>query len=122
MTLISCHGSIVSSFFFAIVMIEPIAANPSEGTLTVEQFVQHESKTVLAMVGSAGEAFGWYNLELKARGEHPLYCAPEKLAITREQYMEILKRKVAEDKQKSADFRSWPLFLLNGLIDTFPCK
>ena len=77
---------------------------------------------VTIMISSAGEAYGWANTELLDRKQSPLYCPPKKLAVTKEQYVEILSKLVdGHPKVKTEEFRSWPVLLLKALQDTFPC-
>jgi hypothetical protein len=59
------------------------------------------------------------NVTLQAEGRQPLFCQPQKLALTVEQAEEIMMRKA----KKMADPDGVPisLILIHGLQDTFPC-
>ena len=59
------------------------------------------------------------NEELKAEGKPPLFCLPPELAITPEQAKDIMLReakKVPDPERFHISF-----FLMQGIIDTFPC-
>jgi len=59
------------------------------------------------------------NVTLQAEGRQPLFCQPQKLALTVEQAEEIMTRKA----KKMADPDRVPvsIILIHGLQDTFPC-
>jgi hypothetical protein len=59
------------------------------------------------------------NVTLQAEGRQPLFCQPQKLALTVEQAEEIMMRKA----RKMADPDRVPvsIILIHGLQDTFPC-
>lgn len=73
-------------------------------------------------VGSAGDAFMWANTALKTRGDQPLFCPPEKLAIKNEQYLDILQRYVQDRPSVGTDSSAvFPYALLRALVEVFPC-
>ena len=59
------------------------------------------------------------NVTLQAEGRQPLFCQPEKLALTVEQAEKIMMR----EAKKMADPDRVPvsIILIHGLQDTFPC-
>jgi hypothetical protein len=59
------------------------------------------------------------NVTLQAEGRQPLFCQPQKLALTVERAEEIMMRKA----KKMADPDRIPvsIILIHGLQDTFPC-
>jgi hypothetical protein len=61
-----------------------------------------------------------FDAALVAAGRQPLFCMPEKLALTVEQAEDIMMR----EAQKRTDPDDFPisLLLINGLKDTFPCQ
>jgi hypothetical protein len=73
-------------------------------------------------IGGVGSGFSWANAWLKeTRNQPPLYCVPAKLALSRENYLDILDRQVREHGDRRAD-TPVALMLLDGLVETFPCK
>ena len=75
-----------------------------------------ESLYVVGLLGGIGAA----NAYLVSRGNPPLYCQPENLAITANQAGDIIERyvkKIPGNKNTSMD-----TVLLHALIDVFPCK
>jgi hypothetical protein len=59
------------------------------------------------------------NVTLQEEGRQPLFCQPQKLALTFEQAEEIMMHKA----KKMADPGGVPIsiILIHGLQDTFPC-
>jgi hypothetical protein len=64
--------------------------------------------------------FAWANADLKYRQREPLYCPPGKLALTGEQLIDTLRRKLRNDPAFGAEVLG--LGLLMALQDTFPCE
>jgi hypothetical protein len=76
-------------------------------------------------VGGIGDGFSWANTHLeKNRDQKPLYCQPEGLTLRDTNYVDILFDEVSRSKPEFQKFPSGAkgLFLLDGLIRTFPCK
>ena len=65
------------------------------------------------------EGIVMFNVTLQAEGRQPLFCQPEKLALTVEQAEEIMMRKAK--KMANPDGVPISLILIHGLQDTFPC-
>jgi len=72
-----------------------------------------------------GVGIEWANTELSIQGQSPLYCAPGKLAITTENFLQILQdyieKKTEIIKSLGPDLPIG-LLLLKALQDAFPCK
>ena len=68
----------------------------------------------------------WSNTYLKVfKGQKPLYCKPKNLRITGEQAFQIFREEVESAKAiKAINEPTYAsgLYLLAGLIKTFPCK
>jgi hypothetical protein len=66
------------------------------------------------------EGLAIFDAELAVEGRQPLFCMPEKLALTVEQAEDIMMR----EAKKSTDPGDVPisLLLMKGLEDTFPCQ
>ena len=69
--------------------------------------------------GGVKEGIVMLNVTLQAEGRQPLFCQPQKLALTVEQAEEIMMHKA----KKMADPDGVPIsiILIHGLQDTFPC-
>jgi hypothetical protein len=59
------------------------------------------------------------NVTLQAEGRQPLFCQPQKLALTVEQAEEIMMHKAK--KMTDPDGVPISIILIHGLQDTFPC-
>jgi len=77
-----------------------------------------------------GDGFAWANAELQISDHQRLYCVPEKLAVTSENYQQLIASFLPRLTRKV----HWPLHnwqsvdevpvgfvLLEALIDAFPC-
>lgn len=71
-------------------------------------------------ISGAGAAFDWANVKLKGTGQKPLYWPPQELALNAENYIGILDREIAKDIV--AGKNPVDMYLINGLMATFPCK
>ncbi|PTM96120.1 hypothetical protein [Mycoplana dimorpha] len=92
--------------------------------LTVGDFVQAAETNVgyRRVIEGAGRGMEGVNLHLYAVKQPELYCPPEKMAFTGDQYVEIL----ANRARRSPALASMPAGLigyamLGALIQTFPC-
>ena len=68
-------------------------------------------------------AFSAVNVELKDGGGTPLYCVPEKVVLTGEQLIDILRRWVESKHPRHPRIEAAPVptALLYALRDAFPC-
>jgi hypothetical protein len=70
-----------------------------------------------------GVGISWANTWLNITGQPPLYCQPENLALGVNNYMRILQEQIERKYQKGIQVDSVvELYLLQGLMETFPCK
>ena len=64
------------------------------------------------------------NYRLQTSGNTPLYCPPEKMRLTTDNYVNVLNQELL--RKGTADqfvaLASVADILLDGLIRTFPCK
>jgi hypothetical protein len=74
-------------------------------------------RTVLS---SYENGMAWANATLQEQGSKPLYCPPEKVALTGDQLLDILRR-FALDRPPIQKY-PFGLALLEALRDAFPCK
>lgn len=84
-----------------------------------------DTETFKSYIAGVGNGFGWANTFLGTKGEPPLYCQPNKLSMTAENYLQILQKFIQENKEltdKLGPDCFVEMLLLQGLIETFPCK
>lgn len=72
-----------------------------------------------AYLGGVGNAYSWSNVVLRSRGERPLFCQPEKLALGLENYRDFLDREINEKHVSDSDYIE--LLLLLHLRKVFSC-
>lgn len=93
------------------------AAAPS-----VADYEKHKnSNTIKTYVLGLGEAFLYATIDLEFNKKAPLFCPPRQLALTTENYIQILDNELRGDKNFDSD-APVGLVLLEGLKKTFPCK
>ncbi len=71
---------------------------------------------------AVGHGFLWANTELTIRKQPNLYCPPEYLSLEFANYLDILEKELKRNPQSYTPEMPVALPLLNGLIETFPCK
>ena len=74
---------------------------------------------VQLVVGYTENGLSWANAYLQHKGEAPLYCQPERLALTAEQSIDILRRYVND--HPAAGNEPFGLGLFDALQETFTC-
>jgi hypothetical protein len=93
------------------------AAAPS-----VADYEKHKnSNTIKTYVLGLGEAFLYANINLEFNNKAPLFCPPRQLALTTENYVQILDKELRIENFFDSD-APIGLVLLEGLKKTFPCK
>lgn len=77
----------------------------------------------LSIVTGAGRGLEGVNIDASLRNQPPIFCQPDKLAVTGGQYWRMLERFV-EDNPKFADvdINLVGYALLRAMVDTFPCQ
>jgi hypothetical protein len=85
--------------------------------------VQRESMKVYVL--GIGEGIAWAKSGQRDSAT-PLYCAPPKLALGMDNYVDILNRQIEEYSKRepasALESEFIGLLLLNGLRATFPCS
>jgi hypothetical protein len=80
-----------------------------------------EQKITEALIAKIGEGIFWANsYDETIRKQPPVYCQPEQLRVTTDQYVQIFKDYVAANpdaRKKPAGYT-----MLFGLQRAFPCK
>lgn len=79
------------------------------------------NSTIKTYVLGLGEAFLYATIDLEFNKKAPLFCPPRQLALTTENYLQILDNELKTDKSFESD-APIGLVLLEGLKKTFPCK
>jgi hypothetical protein len=73
-----------------------------------------------------GEGMQWgAYMATRKPGAVELYCLPDKLHLTPQNFMNIIDNEIREDQKKNPtllDEQPVALILLFGLMETFPCK
>jgi len=100
------------------------AANVADVFQTLDDGTDLERELLLANFEGSAAGFGAVNNILKLENKPMLYCVPEKIILTGEQLVDILRRFVEVNRTE------WPLLpkkrpadiLLISLKDAFPCK
>ena len=96
----------------------------AEDTITLKKFLDlaKSDNSFLIQVMATGEAFGWANSDLKDKNQQLLYCTPPNFSFYAKNYLDILLEQTKKVNYYDMDYRVYPLLLLNGLKETFPCK
>jgi hypothetical protein len=112
--------TLAALFFFGII-------HPAGADAPVKAFLQeYESasaslrETMESFVFDLNEGMGWLNDYLATTRHEPrVYCPPDKLTLTGNQLVEILKKFVQRDQQ----YGDYPVgaVLVYALKDVFPC-
>lgn len=106
---------------------------PLRAEMTVKEYreaITSRNQSIVNLVKTylegLGEGMSWINtLELRKRSS-PAYCEPDKLALTIQNYMQILDMEIAASaaamSKTQLDSTPIPILLLEGLKETFPCS
>ena len=104
------------------VILTLLWASPA-GALTIEEVLAGDIHMATLLTGMSGNTWSWANARITNRGEKPLYCAPENLAVTDAQYLSIFNAYITNHPEEGkAQYIELPYVLLNALVDAFPCK
>jgi hypothetical protein len=74
-----------------------------------------------AYIHGVGEGFNWVNGGMVSIGRPPLYCQPPKLALTAQNYVDMLDAKIKSQENAATPETHVEPLLLFALMDTFPC-
>ena len=110
------------------ISIAIIAAALSSGSagaadLTTAQAIQafrKDPQTIGIYLTAVWDGLSAANAVLTSQGKPPLYCAPEKLAMTPHQTVDILRRYV--EQHPFAGKVSIVVITLQAYMDAFPCR
>lgn len=80
-----------------------------------------EKSTMTDLIGFMGQGMEEANIRLKELKRRPIFCPPEKLHITTQQYFSIFRNFVEEHKLEDKSEKAIRPILLFSLEATFPC-
>jgi len=92
-------------------MLEIYDLAPPEGKQKINNMFMHQE------IGMS-----WSNVYQASTGGIALYCKPKNLRLTREQAFQIFRDEVEREKRTNELTMASGVYLLGGLIKTFPCK
>jgi len=101
----------------------PALAEEANATifLTVYDAARPEDKEHLRnFVEALQGGVAWANAAMKNQKQKPLYCGPEKLALTGEQVVDIMRKEV--EARPSVGQFPWPAVMIRALQNVFPCR
>jgi hypothetical protein len=92
---------------------------------TMDHGTSAEKTLVRSLVKATETGFAEANSDLRNnRKEPPLYCPPEKINLTGDQLIDIVRRWVETKRAQATRIESgpMPMALLYALQDAFPCR
>jgi hypothetical protein len=97
----------------------PTFAKPVE---TINELVECNCDFARNVVGAAGNAILSANSDLEANQQKGLICPPKAIEIPDDEYVSILRSYVQKHSvYKEATWHRFPVVLLLGLKERFPC-
>jgi hypothetical protein len=102
-----------------------LPANAEQGGLNAGELSQlyndPKSKEYVAkIVQATGKGFSLANAAIARRGQSPLFCQPNNLALTGEQIIDIIYRFV--EINPALEKATWEAVMLKALENLFPCR
>ena len=102
----------------ATLVLSLLSAGTATADIFYEDFDKHRNNPLYQFyLQGVANGIAWANSSARNEG-HGLFCPPEKMAITPEQYLDILDRYM-RDHPGGADYMGLSLVL--ALKETFPC-
>ena len=93
--------------------------------LTIKQFIDFSKEEISfrMLIAATGQAFLLINIELQKNNKKPIYCQPAKLSMNDYNYLKILEDQTKKYKEMlDNNYQEYPILLLNGLKEAFPCN
>ena len=121
----SVKGTVTLVIFgMATLMFVMYISPPADAAVTLKEYESVKATDWFKnYISGVGEVIFWANNRMRNLGMSPLYCQPDKLALSSDNYLDILQRFIQENKAlKKHPESPVELLLLEGLIQTFPCK
>jgi len=97
-----------------------VLSGPASAEGTANEVLSAPSRELKIYFTAMGVAFSWSNGYIRAKGGTPMYCQPEELALSGQQYIEILRNHI-QDNSQAGDLPVG-FALLQALSSIFPCQ
>ena len=97
-----------------------VLSGPAGAEGTANEVLSAPSRELEIYFTAMGVAFSWSNGYIRANGDTSMYCQPEKLALSGQQYVEILRDHV-RDNSRAGDLPVG-FAMLQALSSIFPCQ
>ena len=97
-----------------------LSTSNSSAEPTVQDWLKDKNKWI-QYVDGLGTGLRLANIHIRATGQKPIFCPPEKLPIGASINMDIIDREIREDSRVKTD-TFIGIVLLLGYVDTFPCS
>jgi hypothetical protein len=97
----------------------------AQNNLTIKQFIDLSKKdsSFSLQIGATGQAFLLMNIELQKNNQKPIYCQPAKLSMNNYNYLKILEDQTKKySNMLDNNYQEYPILMLNGLKEAFPCN
>ena len=108
---------------FTIATIACLITPSASAQFLVRNYAKFRSNEYFkAYVFGVGEGYMHANMLMSMKEAPTLYCQPEKLALSQDDYLRILDRVIKDQSQSLPPNTEIAMALLVGLSDTFPCQ
>lgn len=97
-------------------------ASESHADPTIAQFRTWNADGQTIYLRGLHDGLLWANGMLEHRGETPLFCAPERLALTTGQISDIVERYSADNPDLVHADDEYGVVALEAMMDVFPCS
>lgn len=108
----------------ALFILLGFANSSARGEITVKQFDKYEGQEVFKLyIRGVGDGYSWANTALANNKQRLLFCAPVKLTLSVDQYLQIIHDTIKGLRQTGKNIEDFPveMVLLLGLQEMFPC-
>jgi hypothetical protein len=113
---------LVAGLGICLLVFIQLCASSANAEFTVREYkVMKRTELFKEYITGVGRGIYWTNLQLQQTANPPLYCQPIKLSLSADNYLDIIDRYIAENKDKIKPESFIEFILLKGMIDTFPC-
>lgn len=116
----STMGGTMRKFLIGLVGCMALSTQAKAEPTANEYLRSGKPELLQILAGGLGLGLEWASTFVEVRGDEPIYCPPDHLAVTSHQYVEILRQHVKREP-KSGDEPVGRAMLL-ALRGTFPCK
>lgn len=103
-----------------------VISSPAIAAMTLETYEQkyksRDNSNFKMYISGVGSGYEYMNLYLVVNKMPPVYCVPDNLALTADNYLSILDKTIEQSREHVSPNVKIELILLQGLMQTFPCK